>query len=403
LIGAAARVNVARMQAADDPRYGRFALRTDCPACGSHLPVNGPARAVDCADCGETLEVPDQLVVALLDAFEEAWPDAERAGSSTVGDITWRWTASPVEPADAAHATPVHEPPDWLRKAIASAAAVLGGDVDQRRPPGGDRPVALTCPSCGAALAITSRHHRITPCDHCGSRVHIPDAVWRALHPAHKVLPWFVRFDGESRKTRAARLRREAQDRESRSAREREEQRKADAVRLEKERAARAELDRQQRRRRLWITLPLVALVWSGALVAAGLTALFGAWLALGPNAARLAGLKPFESLLVGNGLAIAAIAVLVPTWLLGLGAARFHAGLPLLAITVWASIMVVLCAIPFAGLVFALVFALLFLRGREPTVGTEERIPLLASAPLALVYLTITAIAHLAYVGLGI
>jgi len=391
------------MHAADDPRYGRFALRTDCPACGSHLPVNGPARAVDCADCGETVEVPEQLVVALLDAFEEAWPDAERAGSSTVGDITWRWTTAPVEPEEAADTTPVLDAPDWLRKAIASAAAVLGGDVEpQRGPPAGDRPVALNCPSCGAALAITSRHQRITPCDHCGSQVHIPDAVWRALHPAHKVLPWFVRFDGESRKTRAARLRREGQDRESRAAKEREEHRRADAVRTEKERAEREHLARQARRRRLWLTLPLVAAVWSGALIAAGLTALFAVWLALGPNAARLSGLKPFESLLVGNGLALVAIGVLVPTWLLGLGAARYYAGLPLLGVVAWAIVMAVLCAIPFAGLVFGLIFALLFLRGSEPTVGKDERIPVLASAPLALVYVTITAIAHLAYVGIG-
>ncbi len=401
------------MQAADDPRYGRFALRTDCPACGSHLPVNGPARAVDCAECGETVAVPDQLVVALLDAFEEAWPEAERAGSSTVGDITWRWTTAPVEPAEAAAATPVHAAPDWVREGVGTAAAVLGGDVPRRpeadvsqpqesRPPGGDRPVALSCPSCGAALAITSRHHRITPCDHCGSRVHIPDGVWRALHPAHKVLPWFVRFDGESRKTRAARLRREVQERESRDAKEREEQRRADALRTEKERAEREQLARRARRRRLWITLPLVAMVWCGALASAGLTALFAVWLALGPNAARLAGIQPFESLLVGNGLALVAIGVLVPTWLLGIGAARFHAGYPLFPVMAWAIVMAVLCAIPFAGLVFGLIFAVLHLRGREPTVGTEERIPPLASAPLAPVYATITAIAHLAYVGIG-
>jgi hypothetical protein len=62
---------------------------------------------------------------------------------------------------------------------------------------------------------------------------------------------------------------------------------------------------------------------------------------------------------------------------------------------------MVVLCAIPFAGFVFALLFAWSFVRGREPTVGKDEHIPVLTSAPLALLHATITAIAHLAYVAI--
>jgi predicted RNA-binding Zn-ribbon protein involved in translation (DUF1610 family) len=417
-----------------DPRFGRFGLRSDCPSCGAHLPVNGPTTSVDCADCGDTVRVPPEVVLGLLEAFEEGWPEAEHAGSTPVGDMTWRWTAGAVGapsciacgaslPAPAAGgpvtcnrcrtSVPVLDTPGWVRSAVHTAIVVVGGEVEPRRPDTGDRPVALSCPSCGAALAITGSHLRVTPCSHCGSRVHIPDAVWRALHPARKAFPWFVRFEGESRPARAARVRLETAARERRAADERAERHAARSARERAERdtlnradaearAARLRRESEARRRRLALTIPLLGLTWIATASAVACTLFAGAWVVVGPRAWALAGLRPTEAALLGDGAVVTAIALFVPAWLLGILTARFHAGRPILAVLPWCVVMLVLCAIPFAGAFFALLFGWLHLRGREPTISADERLPWLTTLPLAVLHLLAGALAHVVYATIG-
>lgn len=420
----------------DDPRLGRFGLRTDCPSCGAHLPVNGPAQQVECADCGEQVAVPKEVLCAMLDDFEEGWPTPSARQTRTVGDMTWRWTAevadgpacpscaqaialpdAPQEgllPCPSCQATlPVERMPARLRKAVQGSAWVIAGEIDQSRqsPPA---PVALACPSCGAGLSITSRHHRITPCDHCGSRVHLPDAVWRALHPPRKVEPWWVRFEGESRKARAQRLQaeealRKKKEKEEKAKKQAEERaRKAEKQAREAQAREKARKEKEAReageaQRRAWTGYPLVVLGALAQLLAWG-SGLFAAafFLAGHTRWMRSLGLSALAVNLAEDALVVVAIGLALLAWLLGnLGATRV-AGTFSWGLIAWCAFMLIMCGLPFVGPFFGLFFAWQHLTGSEPTVGNGQTVPRLASAPLAPLYVGAAPLMYLAFAAFG-
>jgi hypothetical protein len=460
-----------------DPRYGQFGLRSECPACGAHLPVNGPADQVECADCGEQVDVPAELVGSMLEAFERGWPDPAAAETETIGDKTWRWTAEavagpscpacsaalslegersppdrsadpprghesresgfalrsggastpsqdregPVTCGQCSATVPRERVPKRLRKKVRTAAWIIGGEVDQSRAEQPPAPVALSCPSCGAGLSITSRHHRVTPCDHCGSRVHLPDAVWRALHPPRKVEAWWVRFEGESRAAarargmaaEAERRRQQAEEDGKRKAEKAERKAEAEAKRRAREAKAaeqRAESKRQRAeeeeaaaRRRAWIGYPLAAvaaLLTVAALAAEGLTAGFvlfghGRWI-------RWIGLSYMAANLLEDVLVVGTVAMFVAAWLVGIAGATRASGTSFFGVLPWCAFMVALSVIPVIGPFISLFFAVQHFRGAEPTIGTENRVPRLASAPLGLLHLGLGPLAHLAIAALG-
>lgn len=58
----------------------------------------------------------------------------------------------------------------------------------------------MTCPQCGAALHLTAGSQRTTSCQFCNVDVFLPDDLWRRLHPVKVVQPWWVRFEGSTRR-----------------------------------------------------------------------------------------------------------------------------------------------------------------------------------------------------------
>jgi predicted RNA-binding Zn-ribbon protein involved in translation (DUF1610 family) len=417
-----------------DPRFGRFGLRSECPSCGAHLPVNGPAPEVECADCGEQVKVPPEVVRSLLDVFEEGWPRPPSANTETVGDMTWRWTAEPSEGplCPSCQATLPHETqegmlscsscratvpqvrtPSALRKQVGSAAWVIAGEVDQSRTAPA-APVALACPSCGAGLSITSRHHRVTPCDHCGSRVHLPDTVWRALHPPRKVQPWWVRFEGESRPARKERESREEDARKRARAEEKAKQRAEKEARRQEEDARKAEekaeADRQRARAeeeaaraRAWTGYPVVVLAGLLTTGAWGLGLFAGLFFFVGHTTwIRSVGLTPLGVNLLEDAMVVGTIVLALLAWVVGNVGATRVAGTSFLEVLPWCFFMLGLSAIPFVGPFISLFFALQHFGGAEPTVGTDKKVPRLASAPLGVLYLGIGPLVHLTIAAFG-
>ncbi len=271
------------LDASADPRFATVTLRTDCPRCGAHVPVNRPDALVRCGDCGAEVTVPREWFRRLFDAFEVGWPKPLRE-SRPVDDLTFRVTLAPaVAPpcpacggarggdpgrcAACGAALVDEEPPHWLAPLVARVSRPV---VAPTPPPA---PVALSCPACGAGLTIDAAAPRHTPCGHCGSQVHLPETLWRQLHPPRTVVPWVVRFDGESRF--AAEVRREREKREANHAAwEREKAENvaradaATAARLAREAAAAAEPRPAARSVGPWLGLGVVAAV---AICAGGL------------------------------------------------------------------------------------------------------------------------------------
>lgn len=420
-----------------DPRFGRFGLRTECPTCGAHLPVNGPASEVECADCGEAVPVPKEVVAKLVDGFESGFPRPVESGSLTVGDKTWRWTIAVVDgltcpscsqaltdhldrPSDGpltcpgcAATIPCERLPSELGRGLGAGAWVVGGEVDQARTESPARPVALACPNCGAGLSITNKHHRITTCDRCSSQVHVPDVVWRTLHPPRTVQPWLVRFEGESRPAREQRLDAERIAQEKKTKKEREKER------LEREAKKREDLDRKakvdaEEQARLAVVraaehaaatrfgVPMLVVAGAASLVTVSLMALAGIWFVVGHMPIlRKVGITPLASNLLEDGLVVAALGSLVVAWVLGLAAATRRAGTGFFEVLPWSLFMVGLSVIPFVGPLFSLFFAWQHFAGAEPTVGTDRRVPRFAGWPLGLLHVFGGFFTHLAYAAL--
>lgn len=404
-----------------DPRFVRFTLRTDCPRCGAHLPINGPAPAADCAECGHRIRLPDQVLRRLLESAEESWPRVDRAGRITREDMTWRWTAEPLEaPACTAcgealdpaatqeivtcnacgqtcGCLPLEGPG---RFGVPTARRVYGGHTDLRRPALAPRPIALACPQCGGGLSIGVDRARITPCDYCNTPIHLPDVVWRQLHPPREVQPWILRFEGpnpraqQRLRAREAREKRQAMEAQKAAEKARKEAERAEARKRQEaaSRARRAELEAAQRRQReragraavgAWL-LTLVALLGVGGFVLAHALGLFvqlpvaGRWAAIAST---------FIPLLLAWGAAIAA--------------AAWHGRLPVLGSLGHAALHLVLLMLPVLGVGVAAWLLYAYGTGRQPTPGgkahEDHRHALWVSWPGALLAVGIAVFASVA------
>ncbi|MCB9686629.1 MAG: ABC transporter permease [Alphaproteobacteria bacterium] len=394
-----------------DPRYGRFGLRTECPRCGAHLPVNGPLDEVECAECGHELDVPRDVLTGMLERFEESWPEAEDKRSVTQGDLTWRITAEPLpsplcpacgqtmedrggdEPLTCACGAvlPVDTPPKWLTGPLEQEGMrLLGGERDQRRDGVADQPVVLNCPACGAALEVNRRHQRVTPCIHCDTQVHLPDAVWRVLHPPRTVEPWIVRFVGESRPAAARRRRAEDAARKSEKNKEkaaqraeREKRERAERERLAAEKAERdrAEAQARARRDRLWLVpTALCGVLALGCVAGMGLSA--GAWLLAHTGLERMMHVTPRLVRFAGQASVEVVAAATLGTWLLSVVVAAFRGRNSVVGMLFWSGFLALFSMIPLVNLGIAWAH----FRDREPTPSNTPN-PRFTGWPLALLY----------------
>ncbi len=400
------------------PRFAKLSLRTDCPRCGAHLPVNAPTTQVECSECGQTVAVPARVVTDLLEAFEERWPRAVR-DTRSVGDLTWRLAAEPfaAPPCPACDGTLVpvdgegaicgacgvattdEKPPDWLSGETQRVYVPIPAEAASRAP------VALNCPSCGAGLSVDAARPRLTTCDHCSSQVHLPELVWRQLHPKRTVTPWIARFDRESQPERRKKLaeiqaerdrdakekaraekERAARETAEREAKADEEQARRDAEKAEAK--ARADAARAEKERR-WslVTAPLAALAGLlslSAVAAMGVGLAVDVWHALTP-AWRLS--KQLGIAAETVPLAIAAYAL--GAWLGCVALAVIRGRCAVGSTVLWSGFMLLLSHIPVVGWILGLFFAWEHLRDREPTFD-EKKLPLGTGAGLALLYATL-------------
>ncbi len=435
----------------DSPRFGVFTLRTECPRCGAHLPANGPGTAIACASCEAEVDVPRALVGELFERFEDTWPNPAASDAETLGDLTWRWTAAPcagptcdacgevvrvwaaLEPGDkldrrkdprdvCACGVPLHSlpMPPAIWEIAPSAARVYGSDGDG--PIVSEAaPVAMACPQCGAGLTITHTHQRISPCGHCGVTIHLPDAIWRALHPPRTVRPWIVCFDGESRPARADRRARELgeavrkkEEREAQQKAERAEakargMREQEARKREEEEAARAEKEAKraaeeaaEKRRRLLLT-PVLLGNWVFCGGAAVTLALSAAWYSLGPLNVLVPYASPAFWINAPRPVMLLASGAAGVAWMFAHGAVALRARQRLVTVLGLGVFYGVILNIPMVSPVAAAVFGWLYLNGREPTEAQAKgHIPFLWRLP-AVAMIGAFAVSHPAmYAAIG-
>ena len=348
--------------------------------------------------------MPTKSVAELLRQFESSWPEPAPSGLWVDGDLTWRWTAAPAETAgcpkcEASLGADVAESgelrceacgditlaraiPAAFARQVQSAALLIGGATALERPPVAAKLIALQCPQCGAGLTVGEGAPRITTCRTCDSQVHIPDAVWRQLHPPHRVVPWTVRFDGVNaavaeRERAAARSTMELGD----------EQRKKVAARIQPRPVATHVVPapapgRPQPAR----DATLAPAAWRSSAVASGLMLLSVIAYALG-GASRWPVAVP--------SLFTATAAAFVLAWFVGATSIARQLGAPLRGSLLSSGVLVVGACVPVLGVAVGWFLVLLVRDGREPwpvefeRPEEDARLPERAGWPIGLLLLT--------------
>lgn len=56
------------------------------------------------------------------------------------------------------------------------------------------RPVAFTCPLCAGVLRVDGSA-RVVTCEYCTGSIYLPDDLWHAFHPVHRVRTWYLLVD----------------------------------------------------------------------------------------------------------------------------------------------------------------------------------------------------------------
>jgi hypothetical protein len=243
------------------------------------LPLDRPAREVECGKCHSKVSLPEQVWRFAFERFEGDSPPAA-GGTDTVTETVAGFrlhlqvariaphcekcgSALPVEAALAngggdfsctscGDPASVWTAPSWLSSIIPTCKQLISTDPGGGSTPEGVAldaavseaiaPVAMPCPQCSGSLRITTEHERIVPCQYCSTDVFLPDEVWRRLHPVKTVQWFYAAFEGKT-----ALQRKRAAD-------------AADVERIKAERAARAEV--------AWRSMPSA---WAAVVV-------FGLW-----------------------------------------------------------------------------------------------------------------------------
>lgn len=250
----------------------KLQLRATCAHCNGGIPINGPLRVAQCANC-----LSEQDVSRFWRGLVESLADRDgRDGGGVTINFTDHYTFERTSPACPECDAPVDEAavatdadrawecaacgarletypaPEWL-KAIDAAFAQVCFGVREEPPEGAEaaamadapEPVVMACPKCGAGLELGSDAERATRCRFCEARVYIPDELWRILHPVPTMKPWYLGLEGETRPERMERVEREREQAEQVRRRQRE---KAER---------RRELEREQARKRLFVRVTL--------------------------------------------------------------------------------------------------------------------------------------------------
>jgi DNA-directed RNA polymerase subunit RPC12/RpoP len=147
------------------------------------------AGAVACAECQAV--VPESRLALLTAKRETVEPLGSFPCPSCGKPIT-------VRPAPSENwCTILGEEPGWI----------LGSASTQPNAP--TESMCFNCPACSAPLSADGSS-RTPTCQYCSKRIMLPDAVWNALHPPLKVVPFYLWLDERKIATRTARVRKKA-------------------------------------------------------------------------------------------------------------------------------------------------------------------------------------------------
>ena len=205
-----------------------------CPDCDSYVPMNAMVENLRCPACGTEHDLTvDHWKTVLDDAIKEAPHSEEGEGSSSTvfGNFNYRIEYGRLKPRysgtkddipiedilehvedgyvlhpETGEKTSVRKYPDIYNGEFSGITALIGENTSliPRRGEGRElqvensgNPVALQCPNCGGSLIVQGDKRNET-CRFCDTEVHLPDDLWKMLHPMRKAIRWYFLYDYSS-------------------------------------------------------------------------------------------------------------------------------------------------------------------------------------------------------------
>ncbi len=202
-----------------------------CPDCDSYVPMNAYVERLRCAACGtDHYLTVDHWKTVLDDAIKEVPHLEEGVGSSSTvfGNLNYRIEYGRLKPRyrgskdeipiesiqdisgdgyltnpQSGEKTFIRKPPDLYNDEFFGIVALIGeeaslipdrGEGSEVQLESSSDPIALQCPNCGGSLLVDG-DTRTETCRFCDSEVHLPDGLWKILHPVRKALRWFLLVD----------------------------------------------------------------------------------------------------------------------------------------------------------------------------------------------------------------
>ena len=205
-----------------------------CPDCDSYIPLNALVESLKCRACGTDHDLTvEHWKTVLDDAIKEAPHSEEGEGSSSTvfGNLNYRIEYGRLKPRYSGtkddipiedilelvddgylshpvtgEKTFVRKYPDIYNGEFSGITALIGEEASliPRRGEGSElqvenssNPVALQCPNCGGSLIVNGENRNET-CRFCDTEVHLPDDLWKMLHPTRKAVRWYFLYDYSS-------------------------------------------------------------------------------------------------------------------------------------------------------------------------------------------------------------
>ncbi len=202
--------------------FATVTMSVTCDHCAQPVPVNGPARRVNCANCLKDTplsRVPEELALAAQGyqtlgspyrsrTFDTAEPQCRKCGSTVPVDgyLDREGATGTIDCPQCGTGLPTYPAPAWMKEELPTVRQVFGGDPEVAQAEANlslslDQeaiaPVLMACPQCSGSLTITPETPRTMSCSFCGVQVFLPDALWSRMHPAKVMQRWTVSFSGE--------------------------------------------------------------------------------------------------------------------------------------------------------------------------------------------------------------
>jgi hypothetical protein len=191
----------------------------ECLHCASKIPVNGAKQSVKCDEClrsSPVRDIAEELASASLGQThlgskftfnideDDSNPCCTQCDAKIPIDAFASHFGATVDifcPACGA-SCPVYPVPGWLKSQLPNALQIFGGDpsaadeLDALRvaEPEAPKPVAFSCPKCGAGLEVDAKAPRAMACQFCSANVYLPDSLWKLLHPRRVMACWVLSF-----------------------------------------------------------------------------------------------------------------------------------------------------------------------------------------------------------------